>query len=189
VSEPAVYQLKENTYYTTLRAMDNIEEAKEAVKRIWKQYFPDEYLVIHKSQDFINLSYEEDIKLSKMLMTSAVVSLIIASFGIYVLAAYSVRRRSRELVLRKLFGTNARKIGFKFGIEFFLLILIATIIAAPIAWLSIENYLATFVDKATISLPSIFFALLFTLLIAFISVFRHIRNSMKLSPTLIFREL
>ena len=116
------------------------------------------------------------------------VAIVIAAFGIYVLSAYSVQRRAREIGLRKLYGAKPRDIGLLVAREFAVLIAIGAAIGLPIAAVMTQRYLADFVHRAPVGIASLLVAVVIALLIALVSTLRHTLIAVRMSPASMFRE-
>ena len=126
--------------------------------------------------------------LAKLLTGAAAIAILIAAFGIYVLSAYSVQRRAREIGLRKLYGANARDIGLLVAREFAILIAIGAAVGLPIAAVVTQRYLADFVHRAPVGIASLLVAVVIAVLIALVSTLRHTLIAMRMSPASMFRE-
>ena len=121
--------------------------------------------------------------MTKLLAVASLIAIGIASFGIYVLSAYSVQRRAREIVLRKLYGADRAAIARLMGREFLGLILVGAVVGLPIAWLVGQQYLSNFVESAPIGVWALVIALGLAIFVAFVSVLRHTMAAMRISPT------
>jgi ABC-type antimicrobial peptide transport system permease subunit len=133
-------------------------------------------------------NYSEDARLAKMLTAASVVATALASFGIYVLSAYSVKRRSREIVLRKLYGAGGGDVGRLVAREFAWLIGIGALAGLPLAWLAIERYLAGFVERAPMGGWPMVYALGCIALVALAATARHTLAAVRMSPVLALRD-
>jgi putative ABC transport system permease protein len=117
-----------------------------------------------------------------------VIATAIAAFGIYVLAAYSVQRRAREIVLRKLYGAGTAAVGSLVMREFLVLLGAGALIGLPPAWLAMQNYLAGFNERAPIGAWTIVGALLVAGAVALGSTLRHTVAAVRIRPALALRE-
>ena len=72
-------------------------------------------------------NYADDARLARLLRFSTIVAMAIAACGVYVLAADTVQRRTKEIALRKLFGTQRRDIGKLIAIEIGAVILLSAV--------------------------------------------------------------
>jgi len=93
----------------------------------------------HPAKEVYAANYADDARLAKLRATSTVIAMMIAGFGVHVFVADAVKRRTKEIALRKLFGTNRRDIGELVAKVIGSIILLSAIIAAPLATLAIAS--------------------------------------------------
>lgn len=178
------------TYGTTLslRSSGSLAEVERSVQALWPSYFPDAMLEMHHAADILTANYDDDARVAKLLATATAIALAIAAFGTYVLSAYSVQRRAREIVLRKLYGAKPNAIARLLGMEFGLLIGSAAVLALPLAMWASERYLASFVERAPVGIWPLLAALVLASCVAVLAVLRHIWTAMRMSPALALRD-
>ena len=172
----------------TILTDGNLPEAQISIEKLWQQHFPNETFDIKTSTSLIAQNYEEDLRMSKLLIIAAILSLAIAAFGIYVLSAYSVQRRFQEIAIRKIYGAKTKSIALLLGKEFGFIMLASALIGLPLGAFAISHYLATFVERAPIGGWTLLFALCVALLIALASSLRHALLAMRISPVVALRD-
>jgi ABC-type antimicrobial peptide transport system permease subunit len=112
--------------------------------------------------------YNREQKISKLLNWATGLSILISCLGLLGLVIYTTNRRVKEIGVRKVLGASLFQINMLLCKEFLILVLIAFVMASPIAWYGIHNWLQDFTYKTTISFwvflisgfAMIFFALL-----------------------------
>lgn len=120
------------------------EESLKSVEKIWNELIPEfplEYTFIE--QDYENL-FKSEIRLVGLLKYFTILALIIASLGLYGLSAYSTERRSNEIGIRKVMGSDSSSVIITMAREFIVLVLFSLIISLPAGWLIVENLLKQF---------------------------------------------
>jgi len=139
----------------------------------------------------VNAEIEEENRAEKnmawLLTLASILSLAIAAFGIYVLAAYSVQRRSKEIVLRKLYGANNGHILRFVGREFAILMGLACLIALPLAYRYIQVYLADYVVHAPIGIWTLVASSVIGILVAVLATLGNTLRAVSMSPLQILR--
>lgn len=172
------------TQGTTLsvRSSGAISETEAALQTLWPKYFPHALLEMQHAGDILAANYADDVRFAKLLTITTGIALALAGFGSYVLSAYSVQRRAREIVLRKLYGANRAAIARLLSREFAGLIAIAAALALPLAWLASERYLAGFVERAPLGVWPLLAALALASGVAALAALRHIRIALCLRP-------
>ncbi|TFW34104.1 FtsX-like permease family protein, partial [Massilia horti] len=138
VPQPLIYQLdEENTRgVVTVRVNGDKAQVTSAITALWRQTFPNAILELHNAGELFAPNYASDRRLALALGLASAIATALAAFGIYVLSAYQVQRRTREIVLRKLYGAGPRQIGQLVGREFALLVGIGALIGLPLAALA-----------------------------------------------------
>ncbi|WP_306293657.1 ABC transporter permease [Winogradskyella forsetii] len=112
--------------------------------------------------------YNRERKVSKLLSWATGLSILISCLGLLGLVIYTTNRRVKEIGVRKVLGASLLQINALLCKEFLVLVAIAFIVAAPLAWFGINSWLQNFAYKTTISFwvflvsgfAMIFFALL-----------------------------
>jgi len=171
----------------TLRLNGRRADVEPAIAAVWQRYFPLQPAVIRGAASFYALAYADDVRLARLLACATAVVLVLAAFGIYVLAAHSVQQRAREIVLRKLHGAGRSAIAALVGREFLLLIAVAALIALPPAWLAIARYLAPFAERSPLGAWAPPVALALALLVVAAATARHTWSAMRMAPAQILR--
>jgi len=186
--QPTVYYLSPRTPTFSLRAGGDLDAVQRAVEEMWPRWFPNEVLVTQRVAAGFALSYADDVRLAKLLGASSVIATAIAAFGIYVLAAYSVQRRAREIVLRKLYGAGSGAIGGLVVREFAALLGVGALLGLPLGWLAIQRYLGDFTERAPVGAWTLVGALLVACAVASLSTLRHALAAVRIRPALALRE-
>jgi ABC-type antimicrobial peptide transport system permease subunit len=95
--------------------------------------------------------YNRERKVSKLLNWATGLSILISCLGLLGLVIYTTNRRIKEIGVRKVLGASLFQINTLLCKEFLILVLIAFVIASPIAWYGINNWLQGFAYKTSIS--------------------------------------
>ena len=153
-----------------------------AIQQMWPRYFPDDVLRIAPVRAHLARLYDGDLRLGKLIGAGGIIALALAGFGLYALSAYTVRRRTTEIVLRKLHGARRRDIARLLARELGAALLAGAMLGLPVAaWLG-ERYLAEFVDRAPIGASALVVALVTTTLVAMTAATRHTVRALMISP-------
>ena len=144
---------------TTLSKIEN------AYKSVYTEI--DDYRVEFLDESIQNF-YNRERKMSKLLNWATGLSILISCLGLLGLVIYTTNRRVKEIGVRKVLGASLFQINTILCKEFLILVAIAFVIAAPIAWYGINNWLQDFAYKTSIGfwvflvsgLAMIFFALI-----------------------------
>jgi putative ABC transport system permease protein len=181
------YELWSNSATLTVRASGGIADAERAVQLVWPKYFPNSVLEMKPAKEIYAANYADDARLAKLLALSTAIAMIIAAFGVYVLAADAVQRRTKEIALRKLFGTRRRDIGKLVAKEIGAVILLSAVLALPLAAVAIARYLAIYTERTPLAFWALALALLVSLTTAAIAGARQAWIAMTLKPAIALR--
>jgi putative ABC transport system permease protein len=185
--QPSVYYLSDRVSVFAVRAANPVATEGE-IAQIWANYFPNEVLEVKRMGTVMAERYADDLRLAKLLAASSVIAIAIASFGVYVLAAYSVQRRTREIVLRKLYGASGGAIGSLVLREFLELIGAGALVGLPAAWIATERYLAPFTERAPVGMWTVLGALALASAVALGATLRHTLAAVRITPVLALRD-
>jgi putative ABC transport system permease protein len=187
-ASPMVYLVSPTSNLLTVKARGNVNATREELERLWLQYFPNNPPHIELVKSNIEGVYADDRKEAQLISIAAAIAIALAAVGVYVLAAYTVRKWRKELVLRKLFGATPRDIVSVIVREFALLTLAGAILGLPVASLCIQSYLGHFVEHApgmAWALPSAFIA---SAIIVIACIFQQLVVAMRMAPAHILRD-
>lgn len=129
----------------------NISAVMQSVKKIWEQTFPD-YVYEYKFLDEkIGNFYKQEKQLEQLYKIFAAIAVLLSCLGLYGLASFMAAQRIKEVGIRKTLGAGVGDIVFLFSKEFVMLIGIAFLIAVPIAWYYMQQWLQGYVYRISIS--------------------------------------
>lgn len=162
-----------NDYYSLssvkLRS-SNIPKTQEAIQSVWNQYFPEYAYSATFMEDSINRFYEQETQLSLLYKIFACLAIVISSLGLYGLVSFMAVQKIKEVGIRKVLGASAGNIVYLFSKEFSVLIAIAFVIAAPLAYFIMKNWLQDFAYRIDIGIGVFVLAIAISLVIAWLTV-------------------
>jgi len=144
----------------------DMEKTLSFIERKWKTTFPGERFEFGFLDDRINQLYEREKKMQTLLLIFSSLSILVACLGIIGLAAFTAEARTKEIGIRKALGASVGSITLLLSKEFVKWILLANIVAWPLALYMMNKWLQNFADKASIGWFVLVFAAITTLLIA-----------------------
>lgn len=156
--------------YSLKVSTDNLSETMAGIQDIWGKVAPGvpfDYTFVDQALD---TRYREEQRLSRIVTTGAVLAVIIACLGLFGLASLMVVRRTKEIGVRKVLGATASSIVLLVNKEFTRLVAIAFLIAAPVAWYIMSQWLQDFAYRIDLGLGLFLLAGLAALVIAWLTV-------------------
>jgi putative ABC transport system permease protein len=130
----------------------------------------------------IENSFQDQIRLSKIINSFTLIAVIIAFLGLTAMASYFVQQKTKEIALRKVFGSSNKEVLIYLTRQFLLYILIAFLIASPIAYYIMENWLSNYSYRIEMCPSSFIFTGLLCILISLFSVFFQCRKAANKNP-------
>ncbi|MEM9392145.1 MAG: FtsX-like permease family protein, partial [Bacteroidota bacterium] len=146
--EPLMIMFSKNNYFTFIKM--NGEDINSLVARVedtWDNTFsnqPFEYQFL--DQDF-DSQYAADERRGTIFTIFSTLTIIIACLGLLGLTSFTTEQRTKEIGIRKVLGADLKIIVFLISREFLILVMIATIIAFPVAYYFMDNWLQSFAYK------------------------------------------
>jgi putative ABC transport system permease protein len=141
------------TYYNNASIKisgQNIAAALATIKNTWQKYLPQlPYEYNFLDENFSSL-YAAEQKQETIFTVFACIAILIACLGLFGLSAFAISQRVKEIGVRKVLGANVAIIVVLLSKEFLKLVLIAAIIAFPVAWYAMHSWLQTFAYRVDI---------------------------------------
>jgi putative ABC transport system permease protein len=160
----------------------NGSKSREAIAHIqatWNKFVPEtpfEYVFL---DDHFKTLYEADMQVSEIVGALATLAIIISCLGLFGLASYSAERRIKEIGIRKVLGASVQNVVAMLSGNFLKLVLIANLIAWPVAWYALDRWLTDFAYRVEINWWVFVLAGVAALLIALLTVsFQAIRAAL-----------
>jgi putative ABC transport system permease protein len=125
--------------------------AVSKIQAVWKTFMPDnpfEYSFLDQQYDAL---YKTDQTIGKVFSVFTFLSIAVACLGLLGLAIYTTERRTREIGIRKVLGASVQNVTAMLSKDFLKLVVIASLIAFPVAWYAMNNWLQGFAYKTDIS--------------------------------------
>ena len=148
----------------------NITENIEMLKQVWKAVAPGQDFEFKFLDDSIAALYKSEQRTSVIVKIASGLSIFIACMGLFGLATLTVARRTKEIGIRKVLGANVVSIVGLLSKDFARLIVIAAIIAFPLAWWFMHDWLKDFAYHTAISWWIFIIAGIMALVIALLTV-------------------
>jgi len=117
----------------------------------WKTLYPDEPFSYHFLNEAITWLYGQEENTAWLVKVAMGITIFISCMGLFGLGMFTAQRRTKEIGVRKVLGASVSNIAFMLGKDFVLLIVLAILVASPIAWYLINQWLQDFVFRTELT--------------------------------------
>ena len=164
-----VYRMVSPFVYIKLD-QDNIQDALRYTEEVWTGLYPDQPFSYSFLSDRFYEQFGSDEKRGFIFTVFTILAIVIATLGLFGLTSYMVEQRSREIGIRKVFGASELVIIRLISLEFLTLVLIAIILAAPVSYYLMTDWLENFVYRTQPGAMVFVLSAIITIVVTFITV-------------------
>lgn len=172
--EPLVLYINKHPYYSDFLTVKvnsrQLTEAVDIIEQKWKAFHPEKPLEFSFLNDQLQRRYQSEMRISSIFTSFAVLSIVISSLGLFGLSAFSAQRRTKEIGIRKVMGASVGQIVRLLSVEYVVMILVANVLAWPLAYFASVKWLNNFPYRTTLGMEILLFTLLLALTIALLTV-------------------
>jgi putative ABC transport system permease protein len=140
------------------------------IERVWHQALPTKPFEYFFLDDEFSHYYRAEERLAKLVGFFALAAVLVACLGLLGLASFTAEKRTREIGIRKVLGSSVAEVVFLLSKELTLLVLLANLIAWPVAYLFLRDWLQSFAYRTEIHLSNFVLGGLIALVIAWLTV-------------------
>jgi putative ABC transport system permease protein len=147
-----------------------IEGLLSSLKNNWNSFNPRGPFSYNFMDDRFAAVYKAEERTGKIFSVFAIISIIIASLGLFGLSAFSIAQRTKEIGVRKVLGANVSQVVVLLAKDFLYMVLIAFVVAVPFTWFAMNKWLEEFAYRINIGWAVFALAGSIAVLIAFATV-------------------
>ena len=159
--------------YNNISVKINGSKPKESlafIQSVWQKNYPDVPFEYEFLDDHFAELYRADSQISTIVGALAILAIIISCLGLFGLASYSAERRIKEVGVRKVLGASWQNIVLILSKDFLKYVLVAALIAWPLAWLAVHKWLQNYAYRIDITWWIFLLAVLMAMIIAFVTI-------------------
>ena len=130
---------------------ENLPETLAFLEKTWHTFLPDRPFEYEFVDDHLSQLYQQDQKVGQLVGTFAGLAILVACLGLFGLAAYTAEQRTKEIGVRKVLGASVRGIVVLLSMEFAKLVLVANLIAWPVAYFAVGDWLQNFAYRVDLT--------------------------------------
>jgi putative ABC transport system permease protein len=148
----------------------------------WKVRVPHRPFQYHFLDENYNITYHNEQQTARIFSTFSIIAIILACLGLFALAAYSTVQRAKEIGIRKVLGAGASQIVALVAGDFIKLVAVAALLAFPLAWWAMENWLSGFAYRVNMGWWVFALAGICAALIALFAISFHAIRAANMNP-------
>jgi putative ABC transport system permease protein len=169
---PVILSTWKNVYQTiNIKIKPGTEKATLAyVEKYWNESFPKYVYQYQFLDETIANFYKQETQLSQLYKIFAGIAIFISCLGLYGLVSFMAVQRTKEMGIRKVLGASAANIVYLLSREFTLLILVAFVIAGPLAYFIMKHWLENYTYRIPLGASIFLFAIAGSIVIAWLTV-------------------
>ena len=158
------------SFFSVRTGMTDVNRLITSLERIWNEHYPGNPFNYFFLSDFYDEQYSADRRFSSLFLVSSVLAVIIACLGLSGLSSYAISRRTKEIGIRKSVGARTVQVMYLLNRDFLKWVVYAIIIAIPLAWWAMDNWLENYAYKISMSWWVFLLAGIIALITAFLTV-------------------
>lgn len=171
-----------------VRITGNTQAALAHIENTWKKFAPQRPFEYRFLDEMYGELYQAE-QLKKQLFTIfSGIAIFIACLGLFGLASYTAEQRTREIGIRKVLGSSVQDIMLLLSKDFALLVVIAIVLATPVAWYGMSKWLEDFAYRVSIDWSIVVFTGLLAMVIALLTVSFHAAKAAMMNPVKALRS-
>lgn len=172
--EPMIFMMPDNPNWFGRMSVkmtgQNMAATLSKVEKTWNQFLPQfPYQFTFLEENYAQL-YEAENRQGQLFTIFSGIAIFVACLGLFGLAAFATSQRTKEIGIRKVLGASVSSVVMLLSKDFLRLVLIGLIIATPIAWWGMSNWLADFAYRINIHWWVFLIAGFLAILVALITV-------------------
>jgi len=149
--EPFLLDLRTDSQLVVKLKTDRLSSTIRELERAWVEIDPVRPLDFFFLDGFFDAQYRAEERLSRLFSAFSGLSVAIACLGLFGLASFMAEQRAKEVAIRKVLGASVRGVLTRLSLEFLKLVVLATILAWPVAYFAMNAWLRNFAYRAALS--------------------------------------
>lgn len=159
------------------------KEVIEYLRQVQKDVYGVESFKYSMLEDKIKDLYRNDEKLANVYLLFSGIAVFIVCLGLFGISLYDIRRRYREIAIRKVNGARMKDLYLLLGCKYIATFLLAFIIATPVSWYIISVYSANFVVKAPVGISVFLFSFLLVAFVSLATIVFQLNKAVRINPS------
>jgi len=177
-----VYDNQYFNYVSVKTRSEKVSGSIGYIEKTWKKMMPDKTIEISFIDDQLDSMYKTEKNMASGFNYFALIAIFIACLGLFGLTSFIAEQKTKEIGIRKVLGASASKIMILLTQEYILLIILANLLAWPLAWYGMNKWLESFAYRIDLNIGFFILAAVTAFLIAMVSVSSQFIKATKANP-------
>lgn len=156
--------------FTIKLSVDNVQGSLAQIENTWKKFLAGRAFEYYFLDETYAKLYQSEERFQKVFISLVILGIIIACLGLLGLATFAAQQRVKEIGVRKVLGASVFNVVSLLSKDFLKLVLIALVLAVPIAWYLMSEWLKDFAYRINIEWWIFLVAAIIAIIIAFITI-------------------
>jgi putative ABC transport system permease protein len=156
--------------FTIKLSTDKVQTSLAKIENAWKKFLADRAFEYTFLDDTYTKLYQSEERFQKVFISLVILGIIIACLGLLGLATFAAQQRVKEIGVRKVLGASVSHVVALLSKDFLKLVLIALVLAIPVAWYLMNEWLKDFAYRVDIQWWIFLLAAIIAIIIAFITI-------------------
>jgi putative ABC transport system permease protein len=156
--------------FTIKLSTDKVQTSLAKIETEWKKFLPDRSFEYTFLDETYTKLYQSEERFQKVFITLVILGIIIACLGLLGLATFAAQQRVKEIGVRKVLGASVFNVVTLLSKDFLMLVIIALILAVPVAWYVMNEWLKDFAYRINIQWWIFLVAAIIAIIIALVTI-------------------
>ncbi len=183
-----VYNATRLKTISVLMRTGSVSRGLAAIDHDWQKLMPEVSIHRYFLDDALASQFEQNSQQAKMLALFVCVAVFVACLGLYGMTMFTTQRRTREIGVRKVFGARTVDVARLLLWQSLIPVLLANLVAWPIAWYCLDQWLQGFAQRIQLSVSYFMIAGLIAIFIATMTILFHVVSVSRAKPALALRH-
>ena len=167
---------------------DREKEVIDYLRKVEKEIYNSEDFTYKWADDIVAEMYQKDKETAHIYTVFSYIAIVISCLGLLGISLFDIRRRYREIAIRKVNGAKPKDLYILLGKNYMLNLLLAFVVAAPVSWIVIYYYTASFVEKAPVTFGLFVIPLLIVLILSIVTLYYQINKAAHINPAEVMKS-
>ena len=177
-----------NFFFVKLNSLKNISSTDNTIKEFFDSMFPNNAYDSFFLTDFFNFQYKPDTDFMRIFNYLNLVVILLACLGLFGLSSYLAVKKSKEIAIKKVHGSEVYNVFISLSYQFLSLVLLGSLFAIPIAYIYFRIWLNDFAYKIQMTYWMFIIPIIIVIIITLISVGYKIIKIARLNPAYVLRN-